>query len=92
MRYEGLNATVLLTTRQQDYFKDCSQQSRILDEYVMDIAMCINMTQALGWYKGWIKTNTTLYIDLFPANLSADGHNGGIQPLSTCYNKQLSEQ
>jgi len=48
MRYEGLETTVLLTTRQQDYFKDCSQQSRILDEYVMDIAMCINMTQALG--------------------------------------------
>jgi len=30
-----------------------------------------------------------LYVDLFPANLSAEGRNGRIQPLSTCYNKQL---
>jgi len=27
-----------------------------------------------------------LYVDLFPANLSAEGRNGRIQPLSTCHN------
>jgi len=35
MRYEGLKTTVLSTTRQQNYFKDCSQQLRILDGYVI---------------------------------------------------------
>ena len=38
------------------------------------------------------ETITTLYIDLFPANLSAEGHNGRIQPIDCSYNKQLSEQ
>ena len=28
----------------------------------------------------------TLYIDLFLDNLSAEGHNGRIQPLYTCHN------
>ena len=27
------------------------------------------------------KTNMTLYVDLFPVILSAEGHNGRIQPL-----------
>ena len=27
----------------------------------------------------------TLYIDLFPANLSAEGHNGRIQPIDCSY-------
>ena len=34
----------------------------------------------------------TPYIDLFPANLSAEGHNGRIQPMYGSYNKQLQEQ
>ena len=38
------------------------------------------------------KTNMTLYVDLFPANLSAEGHNGRIQPIDTCDKKTLSEQ
>ena len=38
------------------------------------------------------KTNMTLYVDLFTANLSAEGHNGRIQPIDTCDKKTLSEQ
>ena len=34
----------------------------------------------------------TLYIDLFPANLSAEGHNGRIQPIDYSYNYNLSQQ